>query len=199
MKILAFSDLHRDQRATRTIVEASDSADILVGAGDFATCGLGLTETLSILKSCDKPMILVCGNHDYLSEFQGFCSDWPKAHLLHGDQVIIDDVTFFGLGYEIPQRNFEDWNQTLSDAEATAILSKCPRDAVLVTHTPPFGHADMQKDGTHEGSEALLEFVTEKSPPLHLCGHIHNSWGVKSKIGETSIHNLGPTVNWFDI
>ena len=34
MKILVFSDLHRDKVAARSLVERSGEADILIGAGD---------------------------------------------------------------------------------------------------------------------------------------------------------------------
>ena len=46
MRVLAFSDLHRDQDAARAIVAASVEADVVIGAGDFATRREGLMERL---------------------------------------------------------------------------------------------------------------------------------------------------------
>jgi len=39
MRILAFSDLHCDRKLAEIIVRESDSADIVVGAGDFGIRG----------------------------------------------------------------------------------------------------------------------------------------------------------------
>ena len=50
MKLLAFSDLHRDQDATRSLVERSAEADILVGAGDFAVMRHGIDDVIEILR-----------------------------------------------------------------------------------------------------------------------------------------------------
>ena len=58
MKILAFSDLHRDVEAARRIVEVSSGADVVVGAGDFATCGEGAKDTLDILQGIRVPWFL---------------------------------------------------------------------------------------------------------------------------------------------
>jgi len=79
------------------------------------------------------------------------------------------------------------------------MLNACPQNAVLVTHTPPYGWADLQKDGTHEGSTAIRGCLSTHHPKLLLCGHIHNAWGMKATHNTTLIQNLGPTLNWFDV
>ncbi|MFK5980054.1 MAG: metallophosphoesterase family protein [Rhizobiaceae bacterium] len=199
MKILAFSDLHRDVEATKKIVELSKDADILVGAGDFATRGQGTAETIEILKTANLPTVIVSGNHDNSEELLQLCSSWQNGHHLHGQEVTFAGVSFYGLGGEIPLRNTAEWNEALSEDEASMMLSTCPKNSILVTHTPPFGHADLQRDGGHEGSTSILTVIEEKQPILNLCGHIHFSWGASGMIGKTSIHNLGPTVNWFEV
>ena len=199
MRILAFSDLHRDIEATRKIVDASPQADILVGAGDFSTRGLGAGEIIRILQSANTPTVLVSGNHDNLKELDDLCSGWADGYLLNGDSVTIDSVTFFGLGGEIPRRNTADWNEAVSEELASQILADCPDNAVLVTHIPPFGYADLQRDGSHDGSASVAAAIGEKQPVLHFCGHIHSAWGASGKMGRTAIHNLGPTINWFDV
>ena len=199
MKILAFSDLHRDKEAAEAILAASSDADVLVGAGDFANCGIGAEDTVSILKAAPCPAVLVAGNHDPLDEMERLCAGWTQGHLLHGNAVTLEGVTFFGLGFEIPSRNDAAWNMTMPENEAAAIFAQCPENAVLVTHTPPMGIGDVQRDGTHEGSEAILAVNREKQPLFNLCGHIHYSWGAKGHIGKTLVQNLGPTVNWFEV
>ena len=88
----------------------------------------------------------------------------------------------------------------LSQKEAAEqMLKACPKGAILITHTPPFGIADLQRDGGHEGSMAIANAAQSLAPPLLVCGHIHNAWGMSGNIGKTLVHNLGPTINWFEL
>jgi uncharacterized protein len=32
-----------------------------------------------------------------------------------------------------------------------------------------------------------------------LCGHIHESWGAESHVGETRVLNLGPSGTWVEV
>jgi Icc-related predicted phosphoesterase len=198
MRILAFSDLHRDAAAAREIVDASRDADVVVGAGDFATRGVGLCDTMDLLRAVTVPMVLVAGNHDDLDELRDACRINDTLHVLHGDGVTIAGISFFGLGFEIPAgMRDEPWNRRLGEEEAARLLLACPPGAVLVTHSPPFGSADIQRNGAHEGSRAIRDAVVSTKPRLHLCGHIHHAWGTSGIIGECGVHNLGPTVNRF--
>ena len=112
MKILAFSDLHRNTEAAREIVDASRDADVVVGAGDFATQGVGLSDTIDMLRAVTAPMVLVAGNHDDLNELRDACRISDTVHVLHGDAVTIGGISFFGLGFEIPAgTRDEPWNR----------------------------------------------------------------------------------------
>ena len=199
MKILAFSDLHRDKEAARLIVAASAEADVVIGAGDFATRREGLADTLDVLHGCSAPMIFVHGNHDDADEIARACDGWRHWHYLQGNAVAIGGQVFYGLGGEIPARNAHAWNTSMSEEDAGVLLQDCPPSAVMVTHTPPFGVADAQKDGTHEGSVATRDAIVDWHPKLVLCGHIHNAWGVQGMVDGSPVHNLGPTLNWFNV
>ncbi|WP_216076061.1 hypothetical protein, partial [Acinetobacter baumannii] len=76
------------------------------------------------------------------------------------------------------------WNRWLEEAEAEHLLAGCPAGAILVTHSPPFGVADLQTTGAHVGSRAIRATVMARRPRLHLCGHIHNAWGTSGLINE---------------
>lgn len=199
MRILACSDLHCDMVATKRIVEEARGADVVVVAGDIATKGQGGLSVLDILRQLTCPMIIVAGNHDNLTELRRFCHDWSDAHVLHGEGVVIRGIPFFGLGGEVPRVVTEPWNFGISEGQARAQLQRCPAGAVMVTHTPPLGHCDRQANGKNEGSTAILNHIERTRPRLHLCGHIHASFGATSMLGDCPIHNLGPIAQLFSI
>ena len=70
---------------------------------------------------------------------------------------------------------------------------------MLVVHSPPQGHVDASSAGDHLGSAAILEAIEAKQPRLAVCGHIHESWGERSRIGETEVVNLGPAGTWLEV
>ena len=195
MRLLAFSDLHRAATTARAIVAASAGAHVVIAAGDFATRRHGLADTLDILREMTVPTILVAGNHDELHDLRSACAGWSHGNVLHGEGFELAGTRFFGLGFEIGGSNDAPWNSRMSEIEAAAALAACPHGAVLVTHAPPFGVADLQASGSH----AIRSAIDQKRPRLHLCGHIHHSWGVAGMIGACPVHNLGPRLNWFNI
>ena len=200
LKILAFSDLHRDKKLAKEIVYHSRYSDVVVGAGDFAMCGKGISNTLDILKTITVPAIIIAGNHETMADFRWATSDWNQCWLLHGNSVEIKGVRFFGLGGEVPRTMDENWNNFCDEDNAAEYLAHCPDKAVLVTHAPPFGtHTDIAVNGTHVGSKSIRQAIERTKPVIALCGHIHHSWGTKDKIGATLVHNLGPSLNWFSI
>ena len=199
MKLLAFSDLHRDLGQAAELVEMSAAADVVVGAGDFASVHEGLGETIDALAAIETPTVLVPGNNETADALRAAAgSTWPAATVLHGEGTAIQGVEFFGLGAGIPVTPWE-WSFDLDDEAATAMLASCPEGAVLVLHSPPRGHCDASADGTHFGSPALLAAIEEKQPRLAVFGHIHEAWGCASEVGGTPLRNLGPSGTWIEI
>ena len=191
MRLLVFSDLHRDKAAARSIVDRAEDVDVVVGAGDFAVMREGIEDVMDILREIDRPTVLVPGNGESDDELRAACRGWETAHVIHGDLVTIDRVEFFGIGAGIPITPFGSWSFDLSEQEAESLLAPCPADVVLVSHSPPYGHVD-QAGGAHLGSQAVLETIERVSPRLVVCGHIHGCWGRRSTVGSTPILNAGP-------
>ena len=198
MRILAFSDLHRDLEQGAELVELAAGADVVIGAGDFASVHEGLEETIDALASIAAPTVLVPGNNETADALRAASAGWPTATVLHGEATAIEGVDFFGLGAGIPLTPWE-WSFDLSDEEAAGMLASCPDGAVLVLHSPPRGHCDSAGDGSHFGSPALLRAIEQKRPRLAVCGHIHESWGCESEIGSTPVRNLGPKGTWLEV
>lgn len=199
MKLLLASDIHRDLAAARSLVERSVDADALVIAGDLAVMRNGLQEVVDVLIDATCPTVLVPGNGESDAELAAACAGWPGAHVLHGSGCELGGVSFWGLGAAVPVTPFGAWSFDLSEEEARPLLEGCPEGAVLVTHSPPFGHVDVAGQGDHLGSRAVLEVVEHARPRLVVCGHIHGSWEEESTIGPTRIVNAGPRGLWADI
>ena len=197
MRILAFSDLHRDLDQAARLVEMSADADVVIGAGDFASVHDGLDETIGALAGIETPAVLVPGNNETEDALREAATAWPAATVLHGDGTEIGGVEFFGLGAGVPITPW-DWSFDLSDDDAAERLADCPDGGVLVVHSPPQGHADASSAGDHLGSVAILDAIESKQPRLAVCGHIHESWGERSRIGETEVVNLGPSGTWLE-
>ena len=191
MKVLAFSDLHRDLDAAASLVERSGEAGLVVGAGDFASIHEGLQETVDALAGIDRTVTFVPGNNETTDALRE-AAKGMGAHVLHGESEEADGLRLFGLGAGIPTTPW-DWSFDLSDDEAAERLKRCPDDLdLLILHSPPYGHCDLSGQGDHLGSKAILEAIERTQPKVAVCGHIHESWGAESTIGETQVFNLGP-------
>lgn len=198
MKLLAFSDLHRDLDQARELVERSSEADVVIAAGDFASVHEGLEEAIDVLNGISAPTVLVPGNNETEDALRSACEGWDSAAVLHGEGTEIDGVQFFGLGAGVPITPW-DWSFDLDEEAASEKLAGCPEDAVLVVHSPPKGHCDTSSAGDHLGSKAILEAIEKKRPRLAVCGHIHEAWGAESAVGPTQVVNLGPNGRMFDV
>jgi len=197
VRLLAFSDLHTDLDRARELAKASSQADVVVGVGDFASVHSGLEETIAELRAIERPAVLVPGNNETEEALRAACDGWASATVLHGTATEIDGVPFFGLGAGVPVTPW-GWSFDLTEEEAQEMLGGCPPGCVLAVHSPPRGHVDLSGGGEHLGSEAVLRAIEAAQPRLALCGHIHESWGERSRIGETEVINLGPQGAWLD-
>ncbi len=199
VRILAFSDIHRDLEQAARLVEMSSEADLVIGAGDFGSVHEGLDEMIGALSGIECPAVLVAGNNERLEDLREAAARlWPSATVLHGEDVEFDGTTFFGLGGGIPVTPWS-WSYDLDEQEAAALLEALPEGAILVVHSPPQGHCDVTAEGVHLGSTAILEAIKQKSPRLVVCGHIHEAWGMESEENGTTVVNLGPDGRFLDL
>lgn len=201
MKILAFSDLHCDLDRAARLTEMSAEADLVVGAGDFASMHEKLAPTIKALSGIEAPALLVPGNNETLEALRDDATAWPSARVLHGEAAEIEGIRFFGLGAGIPTTPW-DWSFDLSEDEAAERLEKLEEGIdVLILHSPPDHACDSsgKPDAPHFGSRAARGAIEAKQPKLVFCGHIHEAWGQRDEIGASRIANLGPGGSFFEV
>lgn len=197
MRVLAFSDLHLARARAADLVAASAGADLVVAAGDFCGMREGLDRAIEMLAGLAAPVVAVPGNGESHDELVAAApASW---HVLRGTGAEIGGLRLFGLGYAVPVTPFGAWSCDLTEAQAAGMLDRCSAADLLVTHSPPRGIGDRTSQGASVGSTAVLAAIERVQPALAVCGHIHDSWGARGRVGSTLVANLGPTVNWFDL
>jgi uncharacterized protein len=188
VRLLAFSDIHRDVRQAQRLADRAGDVDVVIAAGDFASVHRGLEELIDMLVAIETPTVLVPGNNETEEALRAACEGWKAAHVLHGEGMEIGGVAFFGLGAGVPTTPW-DWSFDLSEEEAAEKLAACPAGGVLVVHSPPKGYVDGNR---HLGSQAVLATIEEKQPRLVICGHIHEAAGEEAQIAASRVLNVGP-------
>jgi uncharacterized protein len=194
-RIVAFSDLHHHEDLAEAILKASTTADLVIGAGDFCNMRHGLAEVMDWFKPIAPKSVFVAGNAESADELRAV----TEACVLHGEMATLAGLTIFGLGYAVPVTPFGTWSCDLTEHAAAQLLSPLQAVDILVTHSPPKGLADQTSRGISVGSTAIRDAITLRQPRLALCGHIHDSWGVRGQIGRTEVVNLGPRPVTFDL
>lgn len=198
MKLLLFSDVHMDKSHCQRLATMAGDSDVVIGAGDFGSLRMGINKTIKWLSAIEKPSVVVPGNAESFEELREACDKWwPQARVLHGTGAVVNGLTFFGLGGGIPITPFGSWSYDFTEKQAAELLIDCPRHAVLVSHSPPYGILDLSSRGQHLGSKAVREVIDEKKPTLVVCGHIHESAGKLERLGTTTVANAGPRGLWF--
>ena len=194
LKLLLFSDVHRDIRKCQRLVEMArtEAVDVVVGAGDFGSFRRGLDAVIGALSKISKPTILVPGNSESDTELLRACQVWPAATVLHGTGTTVEQIDFWGIGGGIPVTPFGPWSFDFTEEAAETLLAGCPSGGVLVSHSPPKGFVDRDTCGRNLGSVAIREAVISRQLRLVVCGHIHAAAGKSAMLGATPVVNAGP-------
>lgn len=194
-RVLAFSDLHADAAMAVLLVAAARDADLVLGAGDFCNQRHGLSEVMALLSPMAAKAVYVAGNAESAGELRAATT----ALVLHGQAATKAGTGLFGLGYGVPETPFGSWSCDLSEVAAAELLDAVDHADILISHSPPKGIADISASGRSLGSTAIRAAIERVQPRYCLCGHIHDSWGVRGWIGATEVINLGPAPVWIEL
>jgi len=192
MKIVCISDTHTYHNQIKI-----PPGDVLIHAGDVSHDGSieqvqDFLDWFSRLPHKDK--IFIAGNHDRILQDD---PEWTRAMVpdgvtyLQDSGVEVEGLYFYGSPWT-PRygrhRAFAKERGTLRDK-----WSLIPdQTSVLITHGPPMGILDitLRPPCEHVGCPELSQRVRQVQPKLHVCGHVHEGWGIK-KHGHTHFVNAG--------
>lgn len=207
LKVSLISDTHgkHNQIVTSKSIRNSKQSldlpggDVLIHAGDFMNTGYYKTEAIDFLEWFDgidnyDTKIFIAGNHDRMFEDN---PNWALGTLTGYKTIEYLQDDWAGMYYDGPngdhpedivriygspwQPEFHNWafNLPRNGEEMKARWDAIPDNIdILVTHGPAFGYLDIP-DGQNirVGCEMLRHRVDVIRPKIHVCGHIHSSWG----------------------
>eukprot|EP00040_Diaphanoeca_grandis_P003302 m.24557 g.24557 ORF g.24557 m.24557 type:complete len:344 (-) comp14645_c0_seq1:29-1060(-) len=206
VRIVCISDTH-NRHDELDLSELALNADVLVHTGDFTNTGT-MEEIVDFADWLDKQpfkhKLVVPGNHDLVCDGEFYCNHWQEWHasrvdytralarlresctvLLDG-MIIIKGVSFYGNSAQPRQpkvRRPMAFGMVRGE-QLKAAWQKIPRTTnVLLTHTPPFGVLDTERDRVPERNHGCEELKKRLTAPndiaLHVFGHIHHCAGTK--------------------
>ncbi len=189
MKFVAISDTH-GQHQKLTLPDG----DVLIHAGDISSRGLAVevTQFLNWFAVQNfKYKIFIAGNHDFFfeQEPENLIDEIIPAGIiyLNDSEVIIEGIKIWG-------SPISPWfyNWAFNRHRGAAIQKHwnlIPHDTdVLITHGPAYNILDATVSGHNAGCEDLLHTLNTIQPKIHLCGHIHEAYGIAEKLGITFIN-----------
>lgn len=188
MKILAFTDIHAHSSYLRILVKKAKHADLIICPGDFTVFMQGFDKVVKVLRSLEKPVLLLHGNHE--DEHRVHALKEKNIIPLHKQPYRVGDVLFLGHG----GGGFALIDKALE--KRLPLFKKYAQQAkqvVFVTHAPPFGtELDYLPWAEHVGCKTILDAIKLLQPKLYLCGHLHENFRVQQRLGKTTMINPGP-------
>ncbi len=196
MKILAASDLHGDLKMAEDLAKKAkkEKVDLIILAGDLSIFGNGLEGLLKPFKDTNKKVALIPGNHDSEADIFMLKQRYPDMiYDLHNYSFKIGDVGFFGCGLanigpnELSEREIHD------RIESSYNYIRGVKKKIMVVHVPPYNtKLDTLGKDMKLGSTAVREMIEKTKPDTCICGHIHETFSLEDKLGNTRIVNAGP-------
>ena len=189
MKIIAISDTHGQHHELHI-----PYGDLLIHAGDVSKRGYK-AEVLDFydwFAAQPHPYkVMIAGNHDFYFEKTPAAemeADMPSNIIYLNDSGIeIEGLKIWGSPIQPWFYNWACNRERGEDIRKHWELIPADTD-ILITHGPAKGIPDMTMRGEEVGCVDLLEKILEIQPRYHICGHIHESYGIEKQKNSTFIN-----------
>jgi len=186
-KIVIISDTHGSEHELKSL-----QGDILIHAGDLEIRKQeDLDYIINWFKGLDfKHIIWVGGNHDFYLEHlhkHHIAPVFPEnIHYLCNTSIEIEGIKFWGSPFS---SQFGNWAFMGHLEDLKPIWDTIPSDTdIVITHSPPFAINDQCVNGISVGCPALRNKLKEIKPKYHICGHIHEAFGIYQDENTTYIN-----------
>lgn len=192
MRIVLISDTHN--KHDEVILP---DGDILIHSGDATIMGTSPEIhdfSLWWNKLDFKYKIFVPGNHDWGWFVRRTLSD-SLIRSVQDELIEIEGLRIYGSPWT---PRYGEWAFMMNrGADIKRYWDQIPGDLdVLITHGPPHGILDEQRDGLNVGCRDLKNKVVASKPRLHTFGHIHEGYGLINDLNGVIYANAsicGPT------
>jgi Icc-related predicted phosphoesterase len=196
LKVTLISDTHTKHGK---VSQDLPGGDILIHAGDFMNSGWDAQEAAQFMHWFDSidnydTKVFISGNHDRWmqnepEEVKGILEKYKTIEYLQDEELVIygdgpngdlpeENIRIYGSPW---QPEFYNWafNLPRNGEEMKAKWDAIPDNTdILITHGPAFGYLDIPGgQSVRVGCEMLRHRVDTIRPKIHVCGHIHGSWG----------------------
>ena len=183
MKICCISDTHtHHEKLTNDIPEC----DLLIHAGDITYTGRP-EKVESFLewfrKQPARHKIFIAGNHDWIFHknptlARDILKEYPEIIYLQDDWVKLEGLKIWGSPWT---PRFLDWAFNLDESYLELAWEQIAYNAdIVITHGPMWQVGDfVPRDRVNVGCKALRHALLKNvRPKLHICGHIHEGFGI---------------------
>lgn len=188
MKILAFTDSHGSPSDLVVIAKKASKADIIVCAGDFTIFENEIQYIMQQLEKLPKKVLIIHGNHEEDVTVDVLAKHFTNIEFIHKKIIVVGEYAFIGYGgggFSTYEPEFEMWIEKNKEKLKG-------KKVVLVTHGPPYGTKCDKLASGYAGNKSFTSYAKKEKPTLLICGHLHELFYKKDKIGKTLVINPGP-------
>ncbi len=190
MKILAFADNHGSPSEIAEVARKAKSKDVdlIVCLGDFTIFEHEIHYHLDLINNLPKKVLLIHGNHEDEDTLRYLSKKCKNIEFIHEESFETDVHIFIGYGgggFAMHDKRFEEIMKKFKPKMKD-------KKSIILLHGPPHGtELDLLAEG-YVGNKSYRKFIEEMQPHLVLCGHLHENFKKRDKIGKSIIINPGP-------
>ncbi len=193
MKILVASDLHGELGRIRELVKKAkeENVDAILIAGDLTHLETKLEGIVGELKKSGKRIILIPGNEETNPTIDFLVNLYrPMIYNVHKSYFILGNVGIIGVGGATKVGpNFLSEEEIFESLRENFEKIKDKKVKIVLVHEPP---EIPELTLGFEANKKLVEFIKKYQPDILICGHMHETFGKKVKVGKTLVINPGP-------
>jgi Icc-related predicted phosphoesterase len=190
MKIFVTSDTHNDGVILRKLKEftSENAFDYIVHCGDIGGKDKNARSLIEFGQYQKEHLKYLLDNFDNILFLLGNDDWFESASIYHLPYCHFKPQNF--VAFELVHITPFNTNREANENKICYELNKLDinSESIIVAHDTPYGCLDVTNRGEKVGSTSIRNFIEEYQPKLWLCGHIHESFGIKD-IGNTGVFN----------